>query len=108
MTNPETPIVSKTIDLINRSRLAEVYRQNTGATKGGRVRFGLCKGSSDIIGWERIGGRFVAIEVKVPGKEPSPEQHEFLARVNAAGGIGLWGTDPVTILRELESRLRSV
>lgn len=32
-------------------------------------------------------GRFIAVEVKVPGKDATPEQASFLASVRAAGGL---------------------
>ena len=35
------------------------------------------------------GGRFLAVEAKMPGKEPTPRQETFLASVNAMGGLGL-------------------
>lgn len=60
--------------------------------------FGLCKGSSDliaivsvelagIVGMPRI-GVFVALEVKIPGKNPDRDQQLFLDLVNRRGGIG--------------------
>lgn len=67
---------------------AIVWRNNTGALydKQGRlVRYGLCKGSADLIGIYR--GRFVALEVKQPGKHPTKDQEIFLGAVNMAGGI---------------------
>lgn len=61
--------------------------------------FGLCVGSSDIIGivqnrtdaLERPDhhlGITLALEVKVPGKNPSREQQLFLDLVNRRGGVG--------------------
>jgi hypothetical protein len=60
------------------------------------VRYGLCKGSSDLIGWrsttitpEMVGQQlavFTAIEVKDRGT-PTPEQLHFIAQVQAAGGL---------------------
>jgi hypothetical protein len=44
------------------------------------------KGISDILGL-LTGGRFLAIEVKMPKGYPTPEQKEFLARINRHGGI---------------------
>ena len=77
------------------SRLGAVlFRNNTGtardATSGRLVRFGLCVGSADLIGWFPRNGVavFVAIEVKQPGRKPTAEQARFLAAVRAAGGIG--------------------
>jgi len=66
---------------------AMVFRNNTGAYKDGDryIRYGLIKGSSDIIGLFK--GRFLAIEVKIPGKNPTPEQKKFINNINKAGGI---------------------
>lgn len=56
---------------------------------------GLGVGSSDLIGWNpvTIGGHrvavFTAIEVKMPGRNPSPQQIAFLDAVSAAGGIAI-------------------
>jgi len=51
---------------------------------------------SSIIG-QMIDGRLLAIEVKQPGKEPTSEQYEFLAKVNANRGIGFWVYSPVQV-----------
>lgn len=74
---------------------ATVWRNNVGKLqdRNGRwVTYGLCVGSSDIIGI--FNGRFVAIECKIPGKHPTPEQAAFLSAVNKAGGIAAVITDP--------------
>lgn len=49
------------------------------------VRFGLCPGSADLIGI--YDGRFVAMEVKLPGEKPRPDQVAFLEHVRSKGGI---------------------
>lgn len=79
--------------------LVRLFRNNTGALKdqqGRMVTFGLCKGSSDLIGWRSITigpehvGRtlavFVAIEVKDRGRA-TPEQLAFIKATREAGGI---------------------
>lgn len=48
---------------------------------------GSLHGISDIIGI--LNGKYLAIEVKRPGKSPSPKQQAFLDRVNSEGGIGI-------------------
>lgn len=89
-----------------------LFKQNTGAAWMGdeqrlpdgsilirnarRVPFGLCPGSSDIIGWESVeitadmvGQRlaaFVAIEGKTGRGRASEKQQNFLAAVQVAGG----------------------
>lgn len=78
---------------------ARLFRNNTGALKdqqGRLVRYGLCKGSSDLIGWrtvtvtpDMVGQQlavFAAVEVKDRGA-PTPEQLHFIAQVKAAGGL---------------------
>jgi hypothetical protein len=52
----------------------------------GMVRYGLCKGSSDLIGLVR-GGRFVAIEFKSDRGRPTAEQLRFIELVQAFGGL---------------------
>ena len=74
--------------MIELSRLgAVVWRNNTGAYKANEryVRYGLCVGSSDIIGMYQ--GRFLAVEVKQPKKKPTQEQQRFINTVNENGGI---------------------
>lgn len=65
--------------------------------EGRHITYGLCTGSSDVIGWrtvtvtpEMVGQRvavFVAIECKSPTGKPTKEQLRFIASVQAAGGI---------------------
>ena len=77
-----------------------LWRNNTGALvdqQGRFVRFGLCKGSSDLIGLrsldvtpELVGRRlaqFVALEVKTAQGVLSPEQRAFLRLVQQFGGV---------------------
>lgn len=78
-----------------------LWRNNTGALvdqQGRFVRFGLCKGSSDLIGLrslevtsEMVGQRvaqFVALEIKTAQGVLSPEQRAFLKLVQQLGGLG--------------------
>lgn len=63
------------------------------------VRYGLCPGSSDLVGWRshtvtaadvgRALAVFTALEIKAPGGQHpvTPEQRAFLDAVTAAGGI---------------------
>lgn len=54
--------------------------------KGARVyRGGLGNGSADLVGV--LMGRFVALEVKVPGKDAEPAQAAWLASVRERGGF---------------------
>jgi hypothetical protein len=58
------------------------------------VHFGLCEGSSDLIGWMPVhwdatilDAIFLAVEVKTPRGRVSKEQQAFIDAVNKAGGI---------------------
>ena len=77
-----------------------LWRNNTGRLMdryGRPVTFGLCPGSSDLIGLrqvvigpEHLGQTlavFAAVEVKAPGGRASPEQLAFIAAINNLGGI---------------------
>ncbi len=76
-----------------------LWRNNCGALKdqnGRLVRYGLCPGSSDLIGMRSVTitsdmvgqtiAVFTAIEVKDRGR-PTPEQQAFIAMVQQAGGL---------------------
>ena len=67
-----------------------VWRNNTGAlpdrTGSGRiVKFGLCKGGSDILGLAPD-GRFLAVECKAATGRATPDQLRFIDAVNRHGG----------------------
>ena len=85
-----------------------MFRNNTGSLQdanGRRVDFGLCKGSSDLIGWteviitpEMVGKKiavFTAIEVKKAGWKPSGKkeiehferQLNFINQIKHSGGF---------------------
>lgn len=64
------------------------WRNDTGAyrTPQGRlIRYGLCKGSADIIG-VCSDGTFLAVECKTATGRTTPEQERFLTAVNRRGG----------------------
>lgn len=78
-----------------------MHRNNVGQytdPKTGRpIRYGLCVGSSDLIGWTPVTitpdmvGRtlavFTAVEVKAPHGRPTEPQLNFIAQVTKAGGF---------------------
>lgn len=66
------------------------WRNNSGGFVDKRdhyYQFGK-KGSGDILGLTRE-GKFFTIEVKVPGKKPTPEQTEFMNNVIVNNGIAI-------------------
>lgn len=77
-----------------------LFRNNVGVLQdvnGQHVRYGLCPGSSDLIGWtavevtpSMVGTRiaiFTAQEVKTPTGRVTVEQENFIAAVIRAGGF---------------------
>ena len=69
----------------------ECWRQNNGgvwdATKGVFRKNSSTPGVSDIIGYHRKTGRFLALEVKAGKDKLSPEQTLFLEKVKRSGGV---------------------
>lgn len=101
---PERVVLSEC--LIELSRLgARVFRNNTGLLydKQGRpVKFGLCVGSSDIIGI--YNGRFLAVECKATGKRVKPDsaQDKFIKMIRSQGGIAFEVDDANKIKKLLD------
>lgn len=102
MANPETILQNKILARHGARPNVRLWRNETagawvgkylGRTPDGNVLIGsashinagLAVGSADIIGIKD--GRFVAIEVKMPGKNPTKQQKAFLDTVSAMGGI---------------------
>jgi len=80
--------------------LGQVIKQEGGQfhiVNGRRVQFGLCPGSSDLIGWRSVTvtpdmvGKsvsiFLALEVKSATGRVSEEQENFIQAVRRAGGM---------------------
>lgn len=63
------------------------------------------RGIADIIACSTK-GTFVAVEVKKKGGKPSPEQLDFLERVNRAGGLGILAYDLETVVTKVEELAR--
>lgn len=101
----EKDIQGQILDYLHLRRVF-AWRQNAGAMKGEHkgkrwfVRFASVDGISDIVG-VLPGGRFLAIEVKRPGEEPTPSQRAFLSRVTDAGGMAFAATS----VREVQERV---
>lgn len=76
---------------------ARLFRNNVGFDAERRVHYGLCKGSSDLIGWtpleireEHVGtviAVFTAVECKSRRGRLTEKQQRFLEAVRLAGGI---------------------
>lgn len=59
-------------------------------------------GVADILAC--IKGRFVAIEVKKPGKTPSKLQENFINAVNSIGGFAFWADN----LQDVKDKLKEL
>lgn len=60
------------------------------------------KGISDILGCMR--GKLLAIEVKVPGREPSPAQQDFIDCINSSGGVAFVAHSVDEVEQQLKAR----
>lgn len=99
MAQKETNILKRVMITVSNAG-ARCFRNNVGlftTEDGEKVRTGLCKGSSDLIGWhsivvtpDMVGRRvavFTALEVKTEKGRASDEQLNFIEQVKRAGGI---------------------
>lgn len=96
---------------------ARALRNNCGVAvypDGARVRYGLCPGSSDLIGWvpvtvtpEMVGQRvavFLAIETKTADGRRTAKQRNFIRAVRDAGGRAGFATTPEEAVAIAEGR----
>ena len=97
---PEAAILAEIRLAVSRRTTATLFRNGVGQAymPDGRVfRYGLVKGSSDLVGWTRVRvtqemigtevAVFTAVEAKAAKGRLSAEQRAFLAAVAKAGGI---------------------
>lgn len=119
----ETPIMRE-IMLALSATGARVFRNNVGVAmfrdaKTGeprRVRYGLCEGSSDVIGLvpvtitpDMVGKTvavFMAVEVKAPGGAKLKTQRSFVDMVKERGGIAGFAQSVEEAMALLQSALR--
>jgi hypothetical protein len=93
-------VIQNEIRLAISSPTVKMFRNNVGSLKdenGQRVTFGLCNGSSDLIGFtsktitaDDIGKTvavFTAIEIKTPKGKISESQQAFIDMVKSKGGL---------------------
>ena len=81
-----------------------VWRNESGVAEhhGRYVRYGLQKGSADLIGILTPSGRFVALEVKTPKGRLRQEQKLFLELVRKMGGFACVVTSPEEALAAIQ------
>ena len=95
----------------------QLWRNNVGAVKKGLrwIVFGLCKGSSDRIGYTKVKitpgmvGKtiavFTAVEIKRPGGITTDLQEEFVADIEASGGIGMIADSVEVVVKRVKGYL---
>jgi hypothetical protein len=67
-----------------------LFINNTGQwedARGNWIHYGLCVGSSDLIGWRAPRAQFIALEVKTGRGRLSQAQENFGALVQQMGGV---------------------
>ena len=111
--------IRKEIQVALSGKNCRMFRNNVGEfhDEGKKIHivYGLCPGSSDLIGWKTVTitpemcGREIAIffacEVKKPdGKKPTPAQENFIAAVQSAGGIAFVAHSP----EEAENKIANI
>lgn len=64
------------------------WLKEQGAYVFSSVQMGIGSRTLDLlVCWK---GRFVAIEVKAPGKKPTKLQLQIMADISKAGGVSMW------------------
>ncbi len=71
-----------------------IWRNQAGFHEEGerKMKYGLTRGASDLIGVMRPSGRFIAFECKAPGKKPTADQLAFISLVERMGGCAGYGS----------------
>ncbi len=85
-----------------------LWRNSTGLSRTGdrAIHYGLCVGSSDLIGLLGPSGRFIALEVKSATGRTSPAQELFLALVRKRGGFAAIVRSPAEALAAIERAMK--
>lgn len=77
-----------------------------GLRKGAGCHGSLPTGFPDLVGCEPVSGRFIAIEVKRPGKKPTEAQEEFLAHFLVCNAIAFWADSVDSALEQFETQMK--
>ena len=79
------------------------HLKKIGAYHFAPVQMGLGVATVDVLAC--VKGRFVGIEVKVPGKVPTPRQMIALSEIERAGGVAFWCTSLADCKEKLHEAL---
>ena len=96
----EAPLMRRIMLKLSDFRNVRIFRNNVGVAlypDGSRVKYGLCTGSSDLIGYasitvtpDMVGSKvavFTAIETKTRKGKQTAQQKNFIEQVRLFGGI---------------------
>lgn len=64
------------------------------------IHAGLGPDTADLVGFSTQNGKFISCEVKVPGKQPTPAQFNWLNAVHAAHGIAFWADSEESAIKQ--------
>lgn len=92
MSQPEAVLRNAILDLLKLWRVKAWIFDSVGIWSVKRGVYLKRGGKHHVTGLPDIhgvipGGRFFAIEVKMPGRYPKPEQRQQIAEINTAGGL---------------------
>lgn len=109
MSQPEAGLRNAILDLLNLWRIKAWIHDSVGIWSQKRGCFLKRHGKHTVLGLPDIhgiipGGRFFAIEVKMPGAYPRPNQRAQIAEINAAGGLVFVARS----LKDVEDRKREL
>lgn len=73
---------------------------------GGKGHSGIPEGFPDLLGIIPGTGLALLIEVKRPGKKPSPKQAEFMAHLESLGAVCFWAASVDAALHNFEEAMK--
>jgi hypothetical protein len=106
---PESSVLQKVTEALWAQGGVEVMRNNVGAIKKGRryIKYGLGKGSSDLVCIVAPYGRWLCIETKRPkGGVVDEDQRKWLAKMKTYGAIVAVCTSPDEVRALVEQARR--
>lgn len=78
-----------------------------GLRKGAGCHGSLPTGFPDLVGCEPVSGRFVAIEVKRPGRIPTELQADFLSHFRRSHAIAFWADSVDSALEQFKTQMEA-
>ena len=85
----ETDIMRDIRQAVNATERASLFRNNVGFDEAKSIKYGLSKGSADLIGFMHKTGQFISVEVKTPKGRLDNAQKAWMNFVIDRGGIAI-------------------